>query len=473
MFAFLRRMMNRPAKADPDRFDKAFGGGGSGPPVAPAPLLPQINSANLIELEKFTGGWVYAAMRPIAQRIAGQPIRVGHKVAPPAKPQVRREKSTLPHAGPPWLPADEVDQDPSHPLLDALASPNDYLVAHSLMFVTTCSLEAAGLAYWWVDEGPDGRTTIWYLAPHWVRPELPTEESDRVIKTYKVRVPGMLDEFDLDPEVVVRFHQPDLFDPFFGTISPLIAGLKAADTDHALQESQRRQFHQGASPGLILTAGVPPELSGVGQLVRPALTKEQRAQLISAINAQYRGFTNHGNPLILDAIITDAKKMSNTPAEMDYLGGGQILQKRINQSFGVNPIITGEIEDSNRASATIAGEHFCEYTVNPLAVLMSQTMTAFFQGYYQDPGLLVWIEPARTNDPDARRADLDQLIRAEAITKNELRAEHGLDPIPEGDEWVDAPPGLTVHPHPEGGAGATPADTFRRSLARSPRRRGR
>lgn len=108
--------------------------------IGAGPMSDGINRADMSkaaeQLAHFRG-WVYAAIRPIAQRIAGQTINVG-RVSGAAS--VRSKAATKP------------DPLPTHPILDMLANPNGLLVGWSLMYSLVASLELTGRAFLWVTE---------------------------------------------------------------------------------------------------------------------------------------------------------------------------------------------------------------------------------------------------------------------------------------------------------------------------------
>src|SRR5262249_13077821 len=135
---------------------------------------------------------------------------------------------------------------------------------------------------------------------------------------------------------------------------------------------------------------------------RPQLTAPQKQQLIQSVRASYAGACKHGEPLILDGMIEDVKRLSNTPAEMDWAQSAATLKARITQTFGTNPIIMGEIESANRASAVAAEEHFAKFTVNPKIDLLSQVLTEFLGPMFSDGSgkLIVWIEPYTPRDEE-------------------------------------------------------------------------
>ncbi|QDU24033.1 phage portal protein [Urbifossiella limnaea] len=394
---------------------------------------------NDVDTARFNTGWVFACVRAIADRIAGQPIRVGRVTSTPRRGSGRRGGPgtvKAASAAPPWMRAGSVEELDAHPLLDALHDPNPYLVPYSLIGLTIASLRLAGVGFWWIDRERDGTTRIWYLPAGWV-----TEDPDATVPLSKfiVRPAHSADEFHLDATELIRFSTPDPANPF-DNLSPLKAGLAAVQTDREIQTAQLLAFRNGVLGGTLVTVGQLPEAGGAGAVGdpdgRPLLTRHQRNTLAQRIQEAYAGSANTGQPIILDALIRDVRKLSDSPAEMDFGGSSGITKERVTQLFGVNPIILGQVEGANRASATVADEHFCFTTLAPLCVLIGQTLTKWFRVHHDDPGLVVWVEPPRPRDPDGKRADLEQLARYGAIRVNELRQEHGLPADPDGEGWV-------------------------------------
>ena len=105
---------------------------------------------------------------------------------------------------------------------------------------------------------------------------------------------------------------------------------------------------------------------------------------------------------------------------MDWLNSGKSTKSRIAQGFGTNPIIMGEIEGANRASSTVAEEHFCHFTINPKIELISQTLTSWLRPMFGDD-LIIWIEPCVPDDADMKLRWVETLAKYKAITGDELR----------------------------------------------------
>lgn len=387
--------------------------------------VPALAREELRHLE----GEVYSSVRPIAQRIAGQPIRVGRRTASGTpKGMKARLPSFIKQVG-----VDGVEPVEHHALLDVLSSPNPFMVQWSLMYTTACQLELAGASYWWIFDGDDG-PQVWVLPPSWVRPE---HDEDRLYARYFVLPPYSGVEFEVPADEMVRISFSHPADPYFSVLSPLQAMAKVVVADEQIVTSQYRGHLNGVNPGLALIVGRHPDASNVpGQ--RPILTKEQRNQLLSAIKQTYRGAANNEEPLILDGLIEDVKRITQTPREMDFLNSGMMTRDRIAEGFGVNPIIRGRVEGANRASSATADQHFCDTCVNPKLELLSQILTKHLAPKFEE-GLLVWIEPATSFDPDVQRADLQQLIDAGCVTKNELRSAHGLPPLEDGGDELIQP----------------------------------
>jgi HK97 family phage portal protein len=408
------------------------------------------------ELRHFDG-WVYASIRPIAQRIAGQPILAGRKAT---KGRMDRSKAVNKDRAPRFIKtlSDGVEAVDSHPLLDALRTPNDLMTGWALMYVTVATMELAGLSYWYLDDDKDG-LRIWPLPPSWVLPE---HSEDELFVSYKVTPMGVGAPIDVPADQMLRLAYPDPSDPLIGAKSPLQAAGRSVSADESIETCQYRAFKNGINPGLALIVGRHPDAQTSGPGLRPILDKAQRNQLIQAVKQAYAGAYNHDEPLILDGLIEDAKRISNTNREMDFLASSGITKGRITQTFGVNPIIMGELEGANRASAAAADDHFLASTVNPKIELLSETLTRFLAPRYGDEGLLLWIEPARANDPDATRADREQALAYGLVKRNEARAWYDLPPLDgeEGEELVQPGGGQPVL---AGEVGALRALSFRQT----------
>lgn len=365
--------------------------------------------SNSAEQLRHFKGWVYSAVRPIAQRIAGQPIHVGRAKS------VGKIGTKAP---------DDITPLDNHELVKLFSDPNGLMVAWSLMFTTVASLELTGRQLWYL---PD-RKQILPIPTPWIK----AFNGAARITSFTVQPPYTGEQIELDADECVLFAYPNPGDPH-GAWSPLQAVGAEVDASEAIVTSQALMFRRGINPSHAIIIGKDGESK-----LRPRLNQAQQRQIVEAIRKRYGGYWNHGDPLILDALIEDIKPLSLNPKEMDYLKSGDAAKARVMQGFGTNPIISGQVEGSNRASSDAADRHFVQYVVNPKIELMSQTMTSWLRYVYGDESLTVWIEPCVANDAETSLKWAELLVQSKSITKDELRVltPFGLDVDKFGDELV-------------------------------------
>ena len=151
----------------------------------------------------------------------------------------------------------------------------------------------------------------------------------------------------------------------------------------------------------------------------------------------YRGVRQYNKPLILDALIEKVDRIDSVSAkEMDFLKSAELTERQINKAFGVNPIVMGEIQGSNRASAVAAEFTFVSATINPKLELISETMTEWLAPEFENGNekLILYIEPAVVSDPDLLLNQQRNLMTGGAIKFNELRQQNGLPPDPDHED---------------------------------------
>jgi HK97 family phage portal protein len=350
-------------------------------------------------------GWVWSAVRLVAQRIAGQVVCAGKRATG------RRYKSI----------GENIEPLESHPLLEILADPNDWQTYWQLMFVSVASLEITGRALWWVSK--DSRetanglgTSILHIPSEWI------VKINALQTEWTIRPTTSTEEFVLSGDELLHLHYPDPSDPR-GVISPLSRVAEAVLTDQQIQTAQHSAFKNGIFPKVVLTAGKLPSQAPGMEGMRPTLTPQQRADLVAAIKGAYRGVINADEPIILDSLIEKIEKFSQTILEMDFIGSSKVTKARVLQAYGVSPILLGELENANRASSTVAEEIFVYNKVNPLIELISGVMTQWLAPMFAGPRerLVVWIEPAQPHDAENTLKQWDLGLRTGSATRNEYR----------------------------------------------------
>lgn len=400
------------------------GGNGSDPLFGNSNL-----AANHEQIHHFRG-WQYVAIRAIASRVAGQPVRVGYIPSPP-------DPGNLMTKGAKQSPAGELQSLLSHPLIDAIDDPNPIMVRWSLLYVTVATLELTGRAFWWFRKNGD-RLEIWPLPSHWVTPE---NEGNRLHARWRVRPPGNPTGFPIDGDDIAYFSFPDPADPVHGSISPLSTQAAAVNLDEAIETAHTAAMRNSARPGMLIRMGEQPSPGGTGTS-RIELTETQRDQLIASIRRAYQGVIKTGEPMILDRLIEEVKPFFTGQTDIDWQGGSKLAKSRIFQAFGVHEFIVGETAPSSYAQAAAVERTFVDNVINPLLVLMGQVLTGWMGPKFQGPQgsrLLVWFEPATARDADLEFKYWTLAVTKGHVTPNESRRRVGLPPIKGGDKLPKAP----------------------------------
>jgi phage portal protein BeeE len=375
-------------------------------------------------------GQVFTSIRPIAQRIAGQPVRLA-RIAKAVKGRGQRVVETRQFAeaelaefvakqlGRAVQASEQLEVVDQHPILDALHRPAESLPGWNdwcLKYVTAASLELTGHAYWWFPL-VKGRKEIWHLPTHWVRPKNSTAG---LFQGWILKAEGATEEREVAASEIAPFWYPDPRNPLHG-LGPLEAGARSVMVDEFVVDAQKRAFQLGIHPGAVITVGS--QATKGGQSVRPKLRQWQRSQITEAINARYRGMTHFGEAMILDALIEDIKPYGNTPKQMDFGGNADQAQARVEQTFGTNPYVVGASGLSSRAESAEADRHFCYSTVNPKIELLSRVLTIVVLPQFDPSGeFVLFIEPARPRDAEMEQKEWEDGLKNACITINEYRS---------------------------------------------------
>lgn len=415
----------------------------------------------------------YTAIRPIAVRIAGQPIRIGvkpknYRSAGGIRTKGGRGRSKQKAAGvyslasdhcPAWVKralagsppfvkaiAEGVDVQEDHELLDWLENPNPILSLWAMLYCTAFSLEACGEAIWImdpvVDEAGQPSMQFWYYPRHWVSP---IHGENRPFLGWNLKPPGSTDEIPPVPdELVLRFSFPDPANPLAGH-SAVQSQSKAINTDAEIQTAQLASMKNATRPGVVLIAGdmdPHPDLPGSGGRIE--LTPAQRRQIINSFRAAYRGSLHFGDPIILDRVIQDIRPFLPNPAELDFTGSSELTRNRIMHGIGTNGIIAGQVENANRASAVVAEKGWLSNVVNPLATCISDTLSKKLGARLGNDRekVYVWLEECRVLDPEMRLNEMRFLASQRWLRGREAREAFDLpldESIPDFPEIM--PPG--------------------------------
>ena len=414
---------------------KAGGGFTSGgPQQAYAPSTGGLSGLDTTEAQhhasqlRYLRGWPFVAIRVIANRVAGQEIRVGHRPSNYRGGPSTHKSFLSTRYAPPHIKemAEGIEVQHDHPLIEQIERPNPLCERWHLLWVTAASCQATGKAFWWMHL--DG--SIWPVPPSWVR----ADHSNGLMAHWIVQPPNSSERYRVPADEMLYFFYPDPANPL-GAISPLQTQAMAVTNDEYQQRSQQASYENGPRPSVVLKAGWMMDREGRPMEKRHLLTPEQRSQLINAVKLAWSGVMRHGEPVIVDGLIEDIMPWLTTPQEMDYVNSGAITKARIMQGLGVNSISAGEIEGANKASSWVADDHLCKNVVNPLLTMMSQVMTRRLAPLHELKGqkLYVWIDECKSHDEEMELKWWALGTSKGMVTENEFREKIDLPPRKDGD----------------------------------------
>ena len=332
------------------------------------------------QLRHYTG-WVYAAVRAIADGVSSQRLRF-------------------------FGPEGEILR---HPAVELFKRVNPFATYRSLMQETVSSLELTGNAFWYAPPNSFGAPAeIWHLPPN--RVKVVPHKTD-FIAGYILR--GGDGEVKLSRDEVVHLRYPNPSDPFYGR-SPLQAAAEAVDADEAMSKAQVNAFTNSIFPGLALAS-------------EHKLSRETIDRLRRELHRTTGSYRRAGTTLILDQGLRPLP-LGRTPQEMNFLASARATAARILAVFGVPEAIVGVSKDVNRASAQALEYIFARYTLWPKMQLLSSQVTQDLCARF-DPALRCEFDSPVPADGAERRADMVARLEHGVITVNEARAALGMAPM--------------------------------------------
>lgn len=441
----IRKMFGRSSRPSRINSSSVYSGGNAGGSGLGG--ARQYNSAqNQYRANRDT---VYTAIRPGALKAASQDWQVGFYNLPDSDiPRPNKiDKSYMSRTGYEGAPdfvkkhfrKDTLQTIDHHSIYDLMEDPNDFMDGWSTIYCTYFSIELTGRSFWLINPNPARPSGIelYYLPSHWVRP---MHEPGNLFGKWEVR-PGGGEGFEVENENMVYMAMPNPASPI-DTYASLQSQARAVNIEDQILNCQYEGLNNGIHPSVVLKAGRLPNMppsNGNGEL--PILTPDQRKQLITAVALATAGPLNHREPFIVDGLIEDVIPYSFSQAEMDFPSSTKITQDRIMAGFGTNPYVTGQIENANRATATVAENSANSLQINPVINLISRAasrrIAPLFDGEISK--VKIWIEEAKSTDPDlllSRVALAPEIIPKGAMRKYMMTGELVIPELDDDEELI-------------------------------------
>lgn len=368
----------------------------------------------------------FNAIRPIANRFAGQAIRIamvpkrkqgktlhasrmaaekaarkagylGSKFEERQKDAWRKMPDRVKHALPPT--AVVLDE---HEFTEAIYRPNAFLTAYQTMYLSCASLLTCGRSLLlWDEKGKslghsgDPSASAYYCPMHWALP-VPGKAA---LQAWTIRPPNV-DEYEVGHGEFIYMSCPDPANPF-GSLSPMRAVRRPINTEDKIGDAQQAEMDNLIKPSYAVVIGQ--QMAQNGQKQRARLGKKQRREVVNAIKGYIGGAMRAGEPILLDALIEDIKDISPKNDDIGFEKGGKLTEDKIMKSFGVSPLIAGWVQNANRAGSTTAHELFFDVVLNPILTMSGEAFThALGPKYSTDEfRVVIYHEKAIAEDSDS------------------------------------------------------------------------
>ncbi len=314
-----------------------------------------------------------------------------------------------------------------HPAVRLMNDPNAPQTGVKFWQLMGTYEELTGNSFVWIVENGAGQPVeLWILPSQWVTP-ICTGLTGRLVDWYEVRaVNGPVQVFE--PEEIMWSKNDNPWHPLM--VSSRVQ--QAATTIDAYEMTEAARY-----------AGMENGLMAGGVFSYPAdvnVTEAMANRLRDKLLAQYGGPQNAGRPLIVDGGLEWTPPTGEL--ELAFLQSSDQLRKFIMAQFGLDDSMMGFSDSSTYAAAVITEKSLFKRVFSPRMENRAALLTERLLPRFGPDLRAIYVPDTTTEDPDARRADWQVAVGANAVTVNEIRTELlGLEPMddPSADELPQDP----------------------------------
>lgn len=326
----------------------------------------------------------------------------------------------------------QIEEVHDHPVLTLLdlnqAAPQvddgDYsdtrpsLSGYQLFKLTQIFLEAMGKAYWLKElDGLGVPKKLWLLRPHFVRESFSPDGSGR-IDYYEYGGPSGA---RYSPDQIIRFCDPDPYNPYLGGMAPLIAAIEKIRIFRRQDAHVNAILENAARPDAIWSPKGDSEGGGIG----PAEARRMEV----AINQKFREAGN--GSIMVQPYPGTMQVIGWKPGDIVELERAKQLEQDIKAIFGVPDAIL------NRNNTTVAGAKtsdyaYGKYTIQPRLRNIGSTLRVLLRDYDPDNRLFFAFDDALPEDSVFELEQTRVGATTGAVEIDEIRT--ALDLQPYGNE---------------------------------------
>jgi HK97 family phage portal protein len=233
-----------------------------------------------------------------------------------------------------------------HPALALLTRPNKFWSRFRLFEISQLYQELTGKTHWVVDQAAGMPVGLWPVRPDRMTP---VPDAQQYLKGWLYSAPGGNEVIPLQVSEVIYNPLPDPLDPYGGT-GPVQAVLTEIDGVKYAAEYNRNFFSNSARPDGVLS-------------VDHRVDDDEWDELTNRWRETHRGVARAHRVAVLEGVTW--VPTSTAPKDMDFANLMSTGGDRIREAFGMHKIMTGLVDDVNRANAQTGEEIFAAWKVAP------------------------------------------------------------------------------------------------------------
>jgi len=233
-----------------------------------------------------------------------------------------------------------------HAALALLQRPNKFWSRFRLFELSQLYQDLSGKCHWVITKSAGIPIGIWPVRPDRM---MPVPDPDLYLRGWIYTAPGGNERIPLDVGDVIYNPLPDPVDSYGGT-GPIQSVLTEIDAVGYAAQYNRNFFSNSARPDGVLS-------------VDHRVSDEEWDELTDRWRDSHRGVSRAHRVAVLEGVTW--VPTATTPKDMDFANLMSTGGDRIREALGMHKIMTGLVDDVNRANAQTGEEIFAAWKVAP------------------------------------------------------------------------------------------------------------
>ena len=399
----LNEMFSQISRYPTTGYDVSYSGRAAGGNVMDLPMESQFPAMSGTYLGGGVADWQENRDQYVRQYKGSTYIAIGAIARMAAMQQVKVQRRII--------KGNEISYEPvspTHPLVELLENVNPFDTAWDLWFYTVGWRLLTGDSFLFKAKNGFGITKqLWPMPSQWVHV---IASADEFVSGYQVRS-GCGHDFTVPRDCMIQIKNPSLDwegnGRYYGTPS-IKAASQSIDLENEMWKRLYHQFKNMAPPGMVISTDM---------RLQPA----QARQLWSQLAAQYSMQSHSGRPMLLHSgMKLEGEFSAPGSRELDYKGSLDSVLSYSLSIHGVPKALVGISDGLSRSNIESAIWGFAKTTLDPILQHISQHLTQDLAKEF-DPNLIISIGPSSVDSQDSLRKDIELLVKAGAVTPDEVR----------------------------------------------------